>query len=134
MIDRRASKLVLLASLTAALTAACEQSKSGSKDPAPKPNEPATASAAKARVVAVTADDKGFTPSNVDVKKGENVTLRFTRTSDSTCATKVVFPDIKVEKDLPLNKPVDVDVPTKEARKLTFQCGMGMYKSAVLVN
>lgn len=86
------------------------------------------------RVVAIVAGDEGFKPSRVEVKQGQTTTLRFTRTSDKTCATKVVFPEIKLEKDLPLNKPVDVPVPTVKSRTLAFQCGMGMYKSAVVVN
>ena len=34
---------------------------------------------------------------------------------------------------MPLNEPVVIEVPTTEARTLTFQCGMAMYKSAVVV-
>jgi plastocyanin domain-containing protein len=45
----------------------------------------------------------------------------------------VVFPDLKLEKPLPLNTPVSIEVPTGQARTLTFQCGMGMYKSAVVI-
>ena len=59
--------------------------------------------------------------------------LEFTRTAEKTCADKVVFPDIGISKDLPLNTPVAINVPTDQARRLTFQCGMGMYRSAVLV-
>lgn len=83
--------------------------------------------------IAVTADDKGFTPASVDVKKGAPTVLAFTRTSDDTCATKVVFPELDVTKDLPLNATVYVDVPTDAARTLTFQCGMGMFKGSVVV-
>jgi plastocyanin domain-containing protein len=92
------------------------------------------ATAAKGPVTAITVTDDGFVPNQVDVKRGSKATLRFTRTSDKTCATSVAFPELGVEKPLPLNQPVDIDVPTEQARTLTFQCGMGMYKSKVVVN
>lgn len=81
----------------------------------------------------VTADDDGFKPSSVTVKKGAPATLVFTRKTDQTCATEVVFPELGIEKDLPRGVPVSIEVPTDKARTLTFQCGMGMYKSAVVV-
>ena len=86
------------------------------------------------QIIPISVGDEGFAPSRVELKKGQDATLRFTRTSDQTCATRVVFPELKIEKDLPLNQAVDVKVPTAEARKLAFQCGMGMYKSAVVIN
>jgi plastocyanin domain-containing protein len=85
------------------------------------------------RVVKIAVDENGFEPSSVTLPKGGNTMLMFTRTTDTTCADKVVFPEIGISKDLPLNTPVSISVPTDEARKLTFQCGMGMYKSKVVV-
>ncbi len=83
--------------------------------------------------VAIRADDKGFTPSSVTVKKGQPAVLVFTRTTDDTCAKEVVFKEINLKKELPLNKAVEVEVPTADARTLAFTCGMGMFKGSVVV-
>lgn len=81
----------------------------------------------------VIVDSKGFNPSRVTLDRGKPGTITFVRTSNQTCADKVVFPELSIKKDLPLNQPVTVEVPTTEAKSYTFQCGMGMYKSAVVV-
>jgi plastocyanin domain-containing protein len=104
----------------------------GCKEKAPSSNT--TSAPLPAGAVAVTADDNGFTPSSVTFKKGAPASLVFTRTSDETCATEVVFPELNVKKELPKGTPVQIDIPTDKDQKLTFQCGMGMYKSAVIVN
>ena len=83
--------------------------------------------------VAVTVDADGFKPSAVAFAKGSPAKLVFTRTTDETCATEVVFPELGVKKELPKNQPVTVDIPTDKPQKLTFECGMGMYKSSVVI-
>ncbi len=100
---------------------------------APAACKNSSADDARSGNIAITADDKGFTPPSVTLKKGEKSTLVFTRTTDQTCATAVVFPDLKIKKDLPLNVPVSIDIPTDTARSLSFQCGMAMFKGAVVV-
>ena len=84
----------------------------------------------------VTASEHGFSPDSLAIPKGTPgslATVSFVRTTDQTCATEVVFPELDVKKALPLNQPVAINVPSDAARTLTFQCGMGMYKGAVLV-
>lgn len=107
------------------------------RSPEPNSNPPAEHAAARAvtatGVVAIRVGDDGFMPSRVTLKTGQKSTLRFTRTTDQTCATEVSFPELGIKKPLPLNQPVDVEVPTDAPRTLTFQCGMGMYKSSVVI-
>jgi len=84
----------------------------------------------------VVASDHGFKPSSLEVPAGgpgSHATVTFVRTTEDTCATEVVFPDLNIKKDLPLNQVVPVEVPTDSAQRLTFQCGMAMYKGAVVV-
>jgi plastocyanin domain-containing protein len=83
--------------------------------------------------VNIEANEKGFTPSSFEVKKGSPATLIFRRTSNATCATQVVFPELGITKDLPLNVPVPIEVPTGDGRTLVFQCGMGMFKGKILI-
>ncbi|HMI89265.1 MAG TPA: cupredoxin domain-containing protein [Polyangiaceae bacterium] len=119
------------AALGVVLIAAC--SKSGGKAAPAEPEVAIPAAAPGVQQTKVIVDDKGFTPSHVEVQKGKPASLVFVRTTDDTCAKEVVFPDLKLEKELPLRTAVNIDIPTGDARTLTFQCGMAMYKSAVVI-
>jgi plastocyanin domain-containing protein len=93
-------------------------------------------SAASTPSADVTASDHGFSPTSLRLKgggPGSHGTVTFVRTTDHTCATEVVFPDLNIEKKLPLNEVVSVELPTDAPKTLTFQCGMAMYKGAVVV-
>ena len=85
------------------------------------------------KMVKVTVGEDGFSPNSVTVNKGDHLMLQFTRVTDKTCAKKVVFPELSLSNDLPLNSAVTVHVPTDETRKLTFQCGMGMIKGSLVI-
>ena len=81
--------------------------------------------------IAVTA--RGFTPALVGVTKDQPTTLVFTRTSEATCAKRIAFPELGLERPLPLNQSVRLQVPVSSARTLSFQCGMGMHKSLIVI-
>ena len=112
-----ATVLVLLAPLLAAASA-CKKSE------------------ASTPLADVVASEHGFTPASLKLPgggPGSHATMTFVRTTDKTCATEVVFPDLKLEKKLPLNEVVSVELPTDVPKTLTFQCGMAMYKGAIVV-
>lgn len=83
--------------------------------------------------IRVTADERGFTPSVIGVRKGSHTQLIFRRTTNATCANAVVFRELGIERSLPLNQDVAIVLPTGESRRLTFTCGMGMYRSEIRI-
>ncbi len=124
--------LVVFAALGSFLGAASCDKKSNASSGPPSSEAPAAAPGE----VRVVASEHGFAPASISLPKGgpgSKATITFVRTTDKTCATEVVFPDLNVKKELPLNQPVAIEVPTDSARTLTFQCGMGMYKGSLLV-
>jgi plastocyanin domain-containing protein len=93
-----------------------------------------TAASKPARIdIAVT--QKGFEPGNVSVPAKKPVTLVFTRKTDATCTKSVVLTldGKKLERELPLNKPVELAVTFPKAGKLTFACSMDMVKGIISV-
>jgi plastocyanin domain-containing protein len=85
------------------------------------------------RTVELKVTDKGFEPTPVTVKKGEPLRLHVTRTTDETCAKELIVPDYNIEKELPLNKAVDIEFTPTKAGKLKYGCSMGMMIAGVLI-
>jgi plastocyanin domain-containing protein len=81
----------------------------------------------------VTVTEKGFEPDLIQVAAGEQVTLRFTRKAERTCADAVQIEGDPVKHALPLNAPVDVKVTAPKSGQLAFACPMNMYKGSVVV-
>jgi plastocyanin len=85
------------------------------------------------RRVDITAGPEGYSPATVQAKVGESLVLRFTRTTKSECLAQVVFPDLKITKDLPLNTVVEIGIKADKVGKIPFQCGMAMVHGSVNV-
>jgi plastocyanin domain-containing protein len=103
----------------------------------PSDAKPGTAAAAEpaleGRRVDITVGPEGYSPASVDAKVGESLVLRFTRKTKSGCLEQVVFPDLKITKDLPLDKTVEIAVKADKAGKIKWQCGMAMVFGSVNV-
>ncbi len=84
----------------------------------------------------IKVTEKGFEPESTNVPAGKPVTLVFERTTDKTCAKEVVLTlddGKKIEKELPLNTPVEIAATFPKAGKLGYACGMDMFKGTVVV-
>lgn len=99
------------------------------------PEEPVPSNVAErgARTIEIAATDRGFSPSSIDVVRGEPLLLRFTRTSRGDCLEELVFPDLDVRRDLPLDSPVEVALTPEKEGNVLFQCGMGMVRGRLVV-
>jgi plastocyanin domain-containing protein len=94
----------------------------------------ATESAARPalQTASVTVTAQGFQPDNLSLKAGTPARITFTRTSEQTCATEIVFPDYGIRKALPLNQSVAVTFTPKGAGEIGFACGMNMFRGKVV--
>ncbi len=81
----------------------------------------------------VTVTEAGFIPPRITLKAGVPARLTFTRTSDQTCATAVVFPSLKIRRELPLNQPVALEFTPDKPGEIAFVCGMNMLRGALIV-
>lgn len=81
----------------------------------------------------VTVSDTSFEPSRLTLRAGVPARLTFTRTSEKTCATSVVFPSLNIRRDLPLNQPVTVEFTPVSTGEIAFECGMKMLHGTLVV-
>jgi plastocyanin domain-containing protein len=83
--------------------------------------------------VAVEVTQEGFVPKEIAAKAGQPITLVVTRKTDLTCAKQIVFADLGVEKDLPLDQAVEITVTPTKPGDLRFACSMDMVAGKLVV-
>ena len=83
--------------------------------------------------VRVAVTEASFEPQRVMLRAGAPARITFTRTSDKTCATAVVFASLNIRREVPLNVPVTVEFTPDKAGEIAFACGMNMLRGTVVV-
>jgi plastocyanin domain-containing protein len=81
--------------------------------------------------VAVTVGRNGFEPWRIPARKGTQLVLVVTRTSEETCATELVIPEAGVNVPLPLGKAVRVVLTPGRTGELRFSCAMRMFGGVI---
>jgi plastocyanin domain-containing protein len=89
--------------------------------------------AIQAQEVRVTVTAASFDPHRITLRAGAPARITFTRTSDKTCATAVVFASLNIRRELPLNVPVTIEFTPDKAGEIAFACGMKMLGGTILV-
>ena len=81
----------------------------------------------------IDVTNAGFVPALKTVPRDRPVTLIFTRKTEQTCATDVVFTKLHRGYDLPLNKPVRVALAADEVRDtIDYTCSMNMLQGKLV--
>lgn len=78
----------------------------------------------------------GFEPDPIHVPAKTPVTLVFTRKTERTCAKSIVLhvdKDKTIERELPLDKPVEIVATFPNAGTLGYACGMDMTRGTIIV-
>lgn len=96
----------------------------------------ADAPSAKAPRFEIAVVKSGFEPGSIKVPAKTPLTLVFTRKTDATCAKSIVLTldDGKtIERELPLDKPVEIAATFAKAGTLEYACSMHMTKGTIVV-
>lgn len=85
-------------------------------------------------VIDVIVDNGVYTPSRIEVNQNQALKLRFIRKDASPCAEKVIFEDLNLSADLPVDQPIEIEIPTADKGEYTFTCQMQMYRGSLIIN
>ena len=98
----------------------------------PPPAPPSVNEADAVRVIRIVVDG-GYTPNRIEIVEAQRVRLEFLRKDSSSCTREVIFPTLGIEKELPTNEVVTVELPPLRAGEYAFLCGMKMVKGSIIV-
>ncbi|MBK7198884.1 MAG: cupredoxin domain-containing protein [Myxococcales bacterium] len=83
--------------------------------------------------VAIAVTAHGFEPKTVQAQVGKPLTLVVTRKVERTCATEIVIKDFGIEKPLPLDQAVTVELTPTKPGSIRFACAMDMVAGEIAV-
>lgn len=77
--------------------------------------------------------DGGYAPNTIRILRGKPAVITFIRKDTNSCLEEVVFPEYKIQKHLPLNRPVEVVLPPPHPANAGFHCAMNMFHGRIEV-
>lgn len=83
--------------------------------------------------VTITVENGTYQPSRIKLPSGKAVDLHFLRKDQTPCAAMVLFSDLGISEELPLNKLKKISLPPMEAGEYEFNCQMQMYRGSLVI-
>ena len=81
----------------------------------------------------IVVEDGVYQPATIILSTDKTATLNFIRKDATPCAEMVIFPELNISEELPLNKELAIALPKLEKGKYQFHCQMQMYKGSIIV-
>jgi plastocyanin domain-containing protein len=95
--------------------------------------KPSSTQAVASEELVIKVQDGTYQPSNITIAANKATKLTFLRTDASPCAATVMFADLDISEELPLNKTKTVFLPPLSPGEYPFSCQMQMYKGVLIV-
>ena len=87
---------------------------------------PTVYAAPAVQVIKINVTIAGYEPDKIEVKSGAPVRLEVTRTTESTCATEIRIPQLKIDRSLPFSKTEVIELGSLKKGTYKFGCAMDM--------
>ncbi|HEU4388928.1 MAG TPA: cupredoxin domain-containing protein [Blastocatellia bacterium] len=75
----------------------------------------------------------GYEPASLNLKVNVAARITFVRKAEKTCGTELAVPEFDINRPLPLNQPVVVELTPRKTGEFAFTCGMGMLRGKLVV-
>ena len=93
----------------------------------------ASQSASDPEELTIRVENGVYLPARVQLPADQPITLRFLRKDSSPCAEMVLFDDLGVTQQLPLDQLIEVALPALSPGRYPFTCQMQMYRGELVV-
>jgi hypothetical protein len=88
----------------------------------------------KVQTRTIIIGSEGYQPSAIRLRRGVPARLTFIRKATESCGTEVVIPAYKINRALPLDVPVVIELQPNRSGRFKFTCGMDMFRGSILVH
>ena len=83
--------------------------------------------------IVVTVANGVYDPDVIEIPAQQALTMDFIRHDTSGCSEYVVFKDLDIHAQLPIDKMYPVNIPALTKGTYEFTCQMGMYRGKLVV-
>jgi len=83
--------------------------------------------------ITVFVENGTYQPAYISLLENKALKIKFIRKDESPCSATVIFPDLEISADLPINKEFSVQLPAMKKGEYAFHCQMKMYSGKVVV-